>query len=134
MYSVSSKGVAQVLGTSLDEQRIGTWLDGKPLYKKAVVATIPSNGEYQIPVGISGNFNIVSWRGNFFQGGYTSPQFVAHIPYTFIDETVSGDVINIYAYYLCTAHELIAKFYGMGSYAQAYFNGQAVFYIEYTRD
>ena len=38
---------------STEEQRIGTWIDGKPLYRKVIQATLESKSSQAIPHGIS---------------------------------------------------------------------------------
>ena len=112
---------------------IGTWLDGKPLYKKAIVYDIPQNGSYSIPVNIQGTYHIVNWRGNFFQFGYENPNFIMHVPYTYINQANTSEIINIYCYYNPSRQEFAIDLYGTGQYASGYFNGQVVMYIEYTK-
>ena len=122
------------LGDSLGEQRIGTWIDGSPLYKKAIVFNIPQNGNYSIPIDVSNFKNLVKWSGNFFQGGYQAPQWIMHIPYTYIDPLNPSDILNIYVYFAPNTLSFMTSFYGIGQYSSGYFNGQGILYIEYTKN
>lgn len=64
---------------SLEEKRIGTWIDGKPLYRKVIQTTTPSNvGAAQtISTGYS-SFDIISASG-FFKDAVDSTVFTPAI-------------------------------------------------------
>ena len=66
MQSVTSNAVAQALSYSETEYQVGYWIDGSILYRKVLVHRIPSNGNYNIPLGVN-NAKVRNWRGNFFQ-------------------------------------------------------------------
>lgn len=46
---------------SINEQLIGTWIDGKPLYRKIISASIPPNNDNYIDTGLN-NATIVDYR------------------------------------------------------------------------
>ena len=47
MHSVSSNAVAESLSYSTQEQKTGgTWIDGKPIYRKTLTAELPSGSSY----------------------------------------------------------------------------------------
>jgi hypothetical protein len=122
------------LGIKETEKRIGTWIDGSPLYEKAIVLNVPQNGEYSVPINVVNLKNVVNWRGNFFQGDYQNPAYIMHIPYTYFDQNNLANMINIYGFYLPSSSAFNFNFYGSGIYANAYFNGQAILYVQYTKN
>lgn len=122
------------LGIKETEKRIGTWIDGSPLYEKAILFNVPRNGVYSVPINVTNLKNVVNWRGNFFQNGYQNPAFIMHIPYTYFDSNNLADMINIYIYYNPPASGFQCNFYGSGVYASAYFNGQGILYVQYTKN
>ena len=122
------------LGIKETEKRIGTWIDGSPLYEKAILFNVPQNGDYFIPINVTNLKNVVNWRGNFFQSGYQNPAFIMHIPYTYFDSNNLANMINIYAYYNPSRLSFYCNFYGVGQYADRYFIGQAILYIQYTKN
>ena len=136
MQSVSSNAVynaiSQAESWSETGVRIGTWIDGSPLYRKAIKLQVPSNGNYSAPLN-ENNARVVNWRGNFFQHTIASPSWIMHIPYTYFDQTNLSTMINIYVYYDPNGGSFQCSFYGSGPYASAYFNGWAVLYVEYTK-
>lgn len=49
-------------GYSTDEKRIGTWVDGRPVYRKVVPVTLPSKeGNTSTPHGISNMDTLVNY-------------------------------------------------------------------------
>ena len=71
---------------SASEQRVGTWVNGKPVYKKTVATgAMPNNVRKQVAHGISNLDFIISMSG----AAYGSSTFVP-IPYT--DTTASSSV------------------------------------------
>lgn len=63
---------------STDEQVIGSWLDGKPLYKKTYnIASLANAGMVQIPFEISNLKEVVSIRGIATDGAnfFTLPSY-----------------------------------------------------------
>jgi hypothetical protein len=122
------------LGIKETEKRIGTWIDGSPLYEKAILFNVPQNGEYSVPINFVNLKNVVNWRGNFFQSDYQNPAFIMHIPYTYFEQNNLANMINIYGYYLPSSSAFQFNFYGSGVYANAYFFGQAILYVQYTKN
>ena len=66
------------LNYSTTEKRIGTWIDGKPLYRKVVdFGTLPSNGSKGVAHNISNLKRIVKLEGfagsSMNKGGITLP-------------------------------------------------------------
>jgi hypothetical protein len=122
------------LGIKETEKRIGTWIDGSPLYEKAILFNVPQNGEYSVPINVVNLKNVVNWRGNFFQSDYQNPAFIMHIPYTYFEQNNLANMINIYGYYLPSSSAFQFNFYGSGVYANAYFFGQAILYVQYTKN
>ena len=52
------------------EQRIGTWIDGKPLYRKVIDTTLPTpNGEYVSVGSISSLDTLTNLSGTFCDNG-----------------------------------------------------------------
>lgn len=52
---------------SLDEKKIGTWIDGKPLYQKTIVTTSPSVANTDTVVySEAGNFDMVKLMGDSY--------------------------------------------------------------------
>lgn len=71
---------------STSEQRVGTWINGKPVYKKTVnTGTMPNNARKQVAHGISNLDFIISMSG----AAYGSSTFVP-IPYA--DTTASSNI------------------------------------------
>lgn len=126
----SSNAVAEVLSYSTEEKVVGTWIDGKTLYEKTIILRVPSNGNYF--VSIASGCNAKDWRGNFFQGSIDNPQWVMHIPYSYLEGTPVQNWIQIYVYAHSTG--LNCAFLGGGQYAPQYFDGYAVFFVKYTKD
>lgn len=57
---------------STSEQRIGTWIDGKPLYRKVIYDTTSrSAGNYNISHGISNYGEIISYKVMCYQSSTT---------------------------------------------------------------
>lgn len=83
---------------SLGEQRIGTWIDGKPLYRKTIKYTTPSTSGYT-SVAYVGHCNVKNFYGfcyfneeNICPLPYGEGQFFNAIKYTngYIHATVNG--------------------------------------------
>ena len=63
---------------STNEVRIGTWIDGKPLYRKVIEKTVnhtssTSTTKYQYSLGIANVDTIFIDRGNSFSNGGVTP-------------------------------------------------------------
>lgn len=58
------------LNYSTDEQIIGTWIDGKPLYQKTFETTTPSNNTDTLIVELPSNCIARSFDGYILQSGY----------------------------------------------------------------
>lgn len=76
---------------STTEQKTGgTWVNGKPIYKKTVdVGTMPNNTRKQVAHGISNLDFIISMSGSAYGNGTYLP-----IPYT---DTASANGLGLYA-------------------------------------
>jgi len=128
---VTSNAVADTLKFSETETICGTWIDGSTLYRKVLIYRIPQNGNYDIPFGVS-DAKVRNWRGNFFQASVDNPSWVMHIPYSYINDNYPN-FINIYCYYDPAENTFDFQAMGWGQYSQ-YFNGYAVFFVEYTKN
>lgn len=64
---------------STEEQKIGTWIDGKTLYRKTIdCGTIPNKTTLDISTGIS-NVNVVKYEGVVYRSdGVTYPLPLVH--------------------------------------------------------
>ena len=133
---VTSNAVASAVGWSFTEQMVGVFDDGNtktPLYRKMIKARIPSNGAYAVATGIANLKNIVSWRGNFYQGSFANPTWIMHVPYTLLEGTPITNWIMIYCYYNPNYNDFESTFTGGGAYATSYFDGEVIFFVEYTK-
>ena len=95
---------------AITETRIGTWIDGKPLYRKVFTGTTSSNGNTEIAVGnikniinVSGYIKIdndykTNFNTSFGTNGSNDCRIVQHIN-DFIIQT--GSVLNNKEYTLC---------------------------------
>lgn len=97
LHAVTSNAVAEALSYSTTEVNTGAkWIDGKPIYRKVLTATLQTNEEV-LNLTISAQIqSLVSVKGLLSKG---SIDFV--IPYCFIDGTF---VFQIYTY--CQGQDL----------------------------
>ena len=107
---------------STEEQVIGTWIDGKPLYRKVVQFTIGAiNTDNQHSLGIAAE-TIVDWKGYFKN---SSNQYWA-IDNVYID---GGGAHGIWVF-VDTANGILHE-----QHNYSYPTGkQATFIIEYTKN
>ena len=49
---------------STEEQVIGTWIDGKPIYRKVIISSGITGNSAQIPHGISNIKKVTEWDAN----------------------------------------------------------------------
>ena len=115
---------------SLNEHKIGKWVDDSDLYEKTIVLNISDNGDYTVSTGVSDLKNLAHFTGIFYQGSMSNPQWCMHIPYTFIN-TANGKFLNIYVYYDPTAKSFQCSF--VGTYSPHYYNGEAYITFRYTK-
>ena len=115
---------------SLNEHKIGKWVDDSDLYEKTIVLNIPDNGNYAVSTGVSDLKNLAHFTGIFYQGSMSNPQWCMHIPYTYID-TINGTFLNIYVYYDPTTKSFQCNF--VGTYSPHYYNGEAYITFRYTK-
>ena len=115
---------------SLNEHKIGKWVDDSDLYEKTIVLNVPDNGSYEFSIGVSDLKNLVHFTGIFYQGSMSNPQWCMHIPYTFID-TSNGKFLNIYVYYDPPVKSFQCSF--VGTYSPHYYNGEAYITFRYTK-
>lgn len=58
---------------STEEQVVGTWIDGKPLYRKVInCGTLTNGGTKEVPTGLS-NVTYIDWEGIATGSGGVSP-------------------------------------------------------------
>lgn len=55
---------------SLAERRIGTWIDGKPLYRKVLKGTTPSDSNTASIFSVDSNINIINFYGHIYSAPY----------------------------------------------------------------
>ena len=61
LYCIKAK--SQGNGYSLDEQIVGTWIDGKPIYQKTIdCGYLPAKASKTVSIGVSGIDNVVSYE------------------------------------------------------------------------
>lgn len=104
---------------STEEQRIGTWIDGKPLYRKVLSLTTPSTTNSTKIANFDKTFIIKNYYGNAF---ISASNQLLPINFYFTD------VYNIATYVVNNSGEIYMK---IGS--EAYRNQQATLTIEYTK-
>ena len=104
---------------STEEQVIGTWIDGKPLYRKILSLTTPSTTNSTKIANFDKTFIIKNYYGNAF---ISASNQLLPINFYFTD------VYNIATYVVNNSGEIYMK---IGS--EAYRNQQATLTIEYTK-
>lgn len=104
---------------STEEQRIGTWIDGKPLYRKVLSLTTPSTTNSTKIANFDKTFIIKNYYGNAF---ISASNQLLPINFYFTD------VYKIATYVVNNSGEIYMK---IGS--EAYRNQQATLTIEYTK-
>ena len=67
---------------STEEQIIGTWVDGKPLYQKTFVTTTPANNTDTLIVELPSNCIARSFDGYILQAGYNRIPLNTYYDYT----------------------------------------------------
>lgn len=75
---------------STEEQRIGIWIDGKPLYQKTIVQAIASS-ETTIPVGEENIANIVGVEGTIYRTNDAAGQLLS----THTSDNYGSDVLYV---------------------------------------
>lgn len=117
----SVRAVKEALGNqySEDEQIIGTWIDGKPIYRKVVnIGTLPNSTRKEIAHGISNLGQIVNFKGTFYNSNYsaqsTLPYVASNPSPNFFSYQIAMDidsnniiVLTYYDYSVYTAHVII---------------------------
>ncbi len=104
---------------STNEQVIGTWVDGKPLYRKVLsTGTLPNNGILTIPYNVDNLKRILKVSGIAYGGTYG-----LLLP---ASNSISSSVINVYINYGVKAIE-IQTYSDRTSYTEGYIT------IEYTK-
>jgi hypothetical protein len=68
---------------STEEQVVGKWIDGKPIYEKTVQLTTPSNGQPGAIYTYDSTFNILFYDGYVVSSDGTKFQINIHYPNTF---------------------------------------------------
>ena len=76
------------LNYSLEEQIVGTWINGKPIYQKTYVwsGTLPTNGTTKIPAGIDAD-TIVNIGGIIYRSGFFTKV---------VEPQSTGQLVNTY--------------------------------------
>lgn len=94
---------------STNEVRIGTWTDGKPLYRKVVTATTPSKGSDWINIAkISNDINIKKIQA--LLGGYLPIPLYITVAYYAIYQIVNGNIQMNVAGYTNNSVEFIIEY------------------------
>lgn len=117
VYEEFAKKSEEVYST--EEQRIGTWIDGKPLYRKVLSLTTPSTTNSTKIANFDKTFIIKNYYGNAF---ISASNQLLPINFYFTD------VYKIATYVVNNSGEIYMK---IGS--EAYRNQQATLTIEYTK-
>ncbi len=109
----SSTGSSSLDVYSTEETRIGTWIDGKPLYRKVISYNLPSTQDEEFDSGIKDLDKLVSATGyvNRLDGGQDA------IP-------------NVY-YYI--AHLGTSNNFHISIYTNYYYGAQTTIIVEYTK-
>ena len=103
---------------STEEQVVGTWIDGKPIYRKVIdFGALPNSTLKQVPHGISDIDAIVSLNGVTFAKNKTATP----IPYVYTDS------INTVSLFLEGTNVCIQTFGDKTSYINTYVT------LEYTK-
>ena len=103
---------------STEEQIVGTWIDGKPIYRKVIdCGALPNSTLKQVPHGISDIDAIVSFNGVTFAKNKTATP----IPYVYTDS------INTVSLFLEGTNVCIQTFGDKTSYINTYVT------LEYTK-
>lgn len=90
----SIHAVNELVSYSTEEKKIGTWIDGKPLYRKVVVGTTPETEETWAIVGsIGSGTQVKKIQGSL--GNYLSiPTYVRSSYYVAVQ--VAGGEVQVY--------------------------------------
>lgn len=103
---------------STEETRVGTWIDGKPLYRKTVFGEIPDNQNFSVISDIPNIDKIVSWNG-----GVNSSNGVFKVPIEHADS----------AAYITTVYDKNSGGLRAKTTHTAYYNADIYITIEYTK-
>lgn len=87
---------------STEEQRIGTWIDGKPIYRKVIAVKSPSSMNSHIPVADVSSLKIskiINMYGNFVgadgrQMPLPHPEHEGHITISLLNNKIEMKVAN----------------------------------------
>lgn len=108
---------------STNEIIIGTWIDGKKIYRKVVTSTnLPSNIENKIPHGISNLNAVINISGYYKAGGLN-----LYYPVCYIGATISND----YKIYTNVYNNDISSYCGVYNTGNTYYDAYIV--LEYTK-
>ena len=102
---------------SMGEQKIGIWLDGKPLYRRIFTQSISGETLYQID--IDATFNVVRTHAQLYNPSMTFPSLV-NVPY----------YVNSSSYCIGNISGTRYAYQGKGS---SFNNGTLTVMIEYTK-
>lgn len=84
-----NKEYATEIPYSINERRIGTWIDGKPLYRKVLdLGALPNNGSKMLNINVSNFGKMINFTGVAFSSAFT-----LFLPYV---HTNSSDIINVW--------------------------------------
>ena len=130
-FAINQGAPARMFNYSTDEQVVGTWIDGKPIYQKTITGTFPSTASTSIfGVGaiIATNINeIVDYKG---KATYLGSAGEKSLTQTFPVLTIGLDQSTKIWGYTDTSDNL--KLYGVNS-NQSFANRPFVFTIQYTK-
>lgn len=118
--SIGNEIINNGMTYSTNEQVVGKWIDGKPLYQKTVITAVPNNTQVSYPHGIANIDNVVSLTGGILviSDGYLLPA------------NITGTDVNANAYRVSAGRsDIIIKTYFNGSSS----NYAGYFTIQYTK-
>lgn len=107
---------------STNEVRIGTWIDGKPLYRKVYTGTKVSGSNVTIPLR-NLNIDYVNFYG-FITGNQGTTEGAYQFPINYYENSNAFIRANIHRKYMNLT---------IVSAASTYFNGDYKIVVEYTK-
>lgn len=122
--TVSGGGCGEIYST--EETRIGTWFDGKPLYRRMYKFNLPSENNAIFPVAtLPENVSVKKLHGYIDRDTY-----VYMFPHAVYREDLKVFI------HLCVrkeSNDLRVSFYGNGENAKVFHAQPAIAFVEYTK-
>jgi microcystin-dependent protein len=92
LICVAAKNIFNDVGNnySLEEQEVGTWIDGKPIYQKTVnIGSLPNNTTKSVPHGIANYDYAVSIEG------FAKNSSGTVIPIPYVNQSAAGNQVRV---------------------------------------